>query len=199
MTSAVTRALLTAALAFAPTFASAHTGVSEAHGALHGFVHPIGGLDHVLAMVAVGIFATQLGGRALWLLPASFLAAMVAGGALAMAGIKLPLVETAIALSVVALGAVICLKIALPIAGAVALVAGAALFHGYAHGAEMPAAMSGIAYGLGFVAATALLHMAGIAIGLAINYIGAASSKIVRGAGGAIALAGAAILVGLLF
>jgi len=149
--------------------------------------------------VAVGIFATQLGGRALWLLPASFLAAMVAGGALGVAGIKLPLVETAIALSVVALGAVICLNVAVPVAGAVALVAGAALFHGYAHGAEMPAAMSGIAYGLGFVAATALLHMAGIAIGLGINHIGAAaSSKIVRGAGGAIALAGAAILVGFL-
>jgi urease accessory protein len=199
MHSAAIRALLTATLALVPTFASAHTGVSEAHDALHGFVHPIGGLDHVLAMVAVGIFATQLGGRALWLLPASFLAAMVAGGALAMTGISLPLVETAIALSVMALGAVICLNVAVPVAGAVALVAGAALFHGYAHGAEMPAAMSGIAYGLGFVAATALLHMAGIAIGLAVNHIGAtASSKIVRGAGGAIALAGAAILVGFL-
>src|SRR5262249_45271654 len=104
-----------------------------------------------------------------------------------------------IAVSVVALGAVICLKIALPVAGAVALVAVAAIFHGFAHGAEMPETMSGLAYGAGFVAATALLHLAGIALGLAVNTIGASSIKLVRSAGGAIALAGVAILVGLLF
>jgi len=190
---------MTAVFALVPTLAFAHTGVSEAHDALHGFVHPIGGLDHVLAMVAVGIFATQLGGRAIWLVPASFILAMMAGGALGMTGIHLPLVETLIAVSVVALGAVICLNVALPVAGAMALVAVAAIFHGFAHGAEMPETMSGLAYGAGFVAATGLLHLAGIALGLAINAIGALSSRIARGAGGAIALAGVAVLIGLLF
>jgi len=198
MHSASSRALLTAAFALVPSFAFAHTGVSEAHDAMHGFVHPLGGLDHVLAMVAVGIFATQLGGRAIWLVPTSFILAMITGGALGMTGIHLPLVETLIAVSVIALGAVICLNVALPVAGAMALVAIAAVFHGFAHGAEMPETTSGLAYGAGFVAATALLHLAGIALGFAINAIGASSSKIVRGAGGAIALAGIAVLVGLL-
>jgi len=199
MHPAIARALLTAPLALAPTFAFAHTGVSEAHDALHGFIHPLGGLDHVLAMVAVGIFAAQLGGRALWLVPASFLLAMAAGGALGMAGVQVPLAETAIALSVVALGAVICLKTSLPVAGAMALVAGAAIFHGFAHGAEMPDTMSGFAYGLGFVAATALLHAAGVALGLAVDHVGAANpGRILRGAGGIIALVGVAVLVGYL-
>src|SRR5262245_64618792 len=121
MYSASSRLLLTAVFALVPTLAFAHTGVGEAHDALHGFVHPIGGLDHVLAMVAVGIFATQLGGRAIWLVPASFILAMILGGATGMTGIHLPPVETLIAVSVVALGAVICLKIALPVAGAGAL------------------------------------------------------------------------------
>jgi urease accessory protein len=195
MPSATIRALPSAAFALAPTFAFAHTGVSEAHDALHGFVHPIGGLDHVLAMVAVGIFATQLGGRAIWLVPASFVLAMIGGGALGMTGISLPLVETLIAVSVVALGAVICLKTALPVAGAMALVAVAAIFHGFAHGAEMPETMSGLAYGAGFVAATVLLQLAGISLGLAANAVGASSSKIVRGTGGAIALIGVAVLI----
>src|SRR5215470_3009111 len=149
MSSATYRGLLTAALVLAPTLAFAHTGVSEAHDATHGFMHPISGLDHVLAMVAVGIFATQLGGRALWLLPTSFLLAMIVGGALGVAGIHLPLVETMIAVSVVALGAIVCLKVALPVAGAMALVAIAAIFHGLAHGAEMPETTSGLLYGAG--------------------------------------------------
>src|SRR5262249_38163849 len=158
------------------------------HDATHGFMHPISGLDHVLAMVAVGIFATQLGGRALWLLPTSFLLAMIVGGALGVAGIHLPLVETMIPVSVGALGAIVCLKVALPVAGAMALVAIAAIFHGLAHGAEMPETTSGLLYGAGFVAATALLHLVGIALGLALNNIGAvAGSRLARGAGGAIA------------
>src|SRR5215468_2280177 len=169
MYSASSRLLMTAVFALVPTLAFAHTGVSEAHDALHGFVHPIGGLDHVLAMVAVGIFATQLGGRAIWLVPTSFILAMITGGALGMTGIHLPLVETLIAVSVIALGAVICLNVALPVAGAMALVAIAAVFHGYAHGAEMPETMSGLAYGAGFVTATAVLHALGIGLGLLVG------------------------------
>jgi urease accessory protein len=159
-----------ASLALAPTLASAHPG-HEGASLVHGFLHPLGGVDHIIAMVAVGLLAARLGGRALWLVPASFVAAMAAAGFAGMAGVELPYVETGIAVSIVALGAVALLPVALPIAAAMGLVAFFAIFHGYAHGAEMPETMSGLAYGAGFVAATALLHGVGIGLGLAVGQI----------------------------
>jgi urease accessory protein len=188
--------LLTAILASSPTLALAHTGHGDTHGFVHGLMHPLTGLDHVLAMVAVGLFAAHLGGRVLVLVPASFVLAMAAGGALGVAGIALPWVEFAITLSVIVLGAVVALRVSAPTIAAMALVGLFAVFHGYAHGAEMPAAASGLAYGAGFMLATALLHAAGIAIGLLIgrpdHVIG---RRLVQVGGGAIALAGIVILV----
>jgi len=154
-----------ASLALAPTLAFAHPGHDGA-GLVHGFLHPLGGLDHVAVMVAVGMLAARLGGRALWLVPASFVAVMAVAGLAGVAGLELPYVETGIAVSVVALGAIVALRLTMPVAAAMALAGCCAIFHGHAHGAEMPETVSGLAYGLGFVAATAMLHGIGIALGL---------------------------------
>ncbi|NNM73597.1 HupE/UreJ family protein [Enterovirga aerilata] len=172
--------------------ALAHTGFGGVSGFGHGFSHPFGGADHVLAMVAVGLMAAQLGGRALWALPLAFLSMMTIGGALGLAGFELPYVELGIGLSVVAFGLAIALRADAPLALATALIGAFALFHGHAHGAEMPDTASGLAYGAGFVVATAILHAAGIAIGLMLGRLSA--PRILRAAGGAIALAGVAIL-----
>jgi urease accessory protein len=159
-----------------------------------GFAHPVGGLDHVLAMVAVGILAAQQGGRALWLVPAAFVGMMVAGGALGVAGIPLPYVELGIAGSVVVLGAVIAAGRRLPVALAMSLAGAFAVFHGHAHGTEMPLDASGLEYGAGFVLATALLHAAGIGLGAGAATIG--RSLVLRLGGGGIALAGLALAAG---
>lgn len=190
--------VLLAALLFAPA-AFAHTGHGDVSGFAHGFAHPLGGLDHLLAMVTVGVFAWQLGGRALWLLPASFLVAMAAGGALGIGGLPVPFVETGIALSVVVLGAAVAFGVRAPLAMAMGLAGVFAVFHGYAHGAEMPAGAGGAAYAAGFVAATALLHLAGLGAGAAIGYAGdRLGARTVRAAGGGVALAGVALLTGLI-
>jgi urease accessory protein len=161
------RLALGAALVLSATPAFAHPGHTEATGLSQGFLHPLGGVDHVLAMVAVGLIAARIGGRALVLVPLAFLGMMVVGGALGAAGIGLPFVEVGIALSVMVLGAVLALRGALPLVGAMVLVGAFAVFHGHAHGAEMPDSATGLAYGLGFLAATALLHAAGLGLGLA--------------------------------
>jgi urease accessory protein len=179
------------ALVLLPGGACAHTGHGEASGFAHGFIHPLGGLDHVLAMVAVGLYAALLGGRALWLVPAAFLGAMAMGGAIAAAGLAVPYVEIGIAASVIVLGLAVALRVSLPVFAAMALAGLFAIFHGYAHGAEMPQGASG--YAVGFMLATALLHGAGMAIGLA---AASRSPRIAQAAGGAMALAGVAILVG---
>jgi urease accessory protein len=160
------RTRLLAALAFAliPTAAFAHPG-HNVHGLLHGFAHPFGGFDHLIAMIAVGLYAWQLGGRALWLVPATFVAVMAAAGALGIAGVPLPGVEIGIAASVIVLGAMVTLRVKMPVAIAAALVGVFAVFHGHAHGTEMPLDASGVAFAAGFLAATALLHAAGIALG----------------------------------
>ena len=163
-----------ASLALAPTLAFAHPG-HEGAGLIHGFLHPLGGFDHIIAMVAVGLLAARLGGRALWLVPASFVVTMAVAGVAGSAGVGLPYVETGIALSVVALGAIVALRLTMPVAAAMGLVAFFAIFHGYAHGAEMPETASGLAYGLGFVTATALLH--GIGIGLGLTIVGNALAR----------------------
>jgi urease accessory protein len=160
-----------ASLALVPTVAFAHPG-HEGPGLVAGFLHPLGGVDHIIAMVAVGLLAARLGGRALWLVPASFVGTMAVAGLAGMAGLGLPYVETGIALSVVVLAAVAILGVAMPVAAAMGLVALFAVFHGYAHGAEMPETVSGLAYGAGFVAATALLHAIGIGLGLTIGQVG---------------------------
>ncbi|MBB4287042.1 HupE/UreJ family protein [Roseospira goensis] len=179
--------------------AAAHTGVGAAAGLSHGFMHPIGGLDHVLAMVAVGLFAAVLGGRSLWLVPAAFVAMMAVGGAAGVAGIAVPYVELGIALSVVVVGALVAFGRSLPVAVAAAVVGLFAIFHGHAHGTEMPVAMSGLTYGLGFMGATALLHAAGILAGLGLGRLSEAHGlKAVRAGGALTALAGVGILTGAL-
>ena len=180
-----------------PTIASAHPGHDGAPGFIHGFLHPLGGVDHILAMVAVGLFAARLGGRALWLVPASFVVTMAAAGFAGMAGLALPYVEAGIALSILVLGAAIALETTMPVAAAMGLVAFFAVFHGHAHGTEMPQTMSGLAYGTGFVAATAALHALGIGFGLVIGRSGETFGRRVLQVGGSVAaLAGAALLAG---
>lgn len=186
-----------AAIAFVlSTPASAHVGTGEAHGFMHGLSHPIGGLDHVLAMVAVGLLAANLGGRAMWLVPAAFVLMMAAGGALAMSHVEVPYVELGIAASVVVLGLAVTLRLPLPTMAAMALVGFFAIFHGFAHGAEMPADASGASYAAGFMLATALLHAIGIGIGLAIARIRTGSVDASQLGGAAVSLAGVALIGG---
>jgi len=196
MRFAMRRTILAASLVLMPSLALAHPGLpGHAHDLASGLMHPIGGLDHVLAMVAVGLLAAQLGGRALWLVPASFVAAMAAAGIAGMSGIALPLTETGIALSLIVLGGAIALRLAMPVAAAMALVGFFAIFHGYAHGIETPETASGLLYGLGFVAATALLHGLGVGIGLLVGRLEAGHGRqMVRIAGGAAAVVGVALL-----
>jgi urease accessory protein len=192
------RALLVFLFAIlAPSVAFAHTGHGETAGFIHGFAHPIGGLDHILAMVAVGVFAYVLGGKALWLVPLSFVAMMVAGFALGITGVNLPFVELGIALSSIVIGGAAALGRPMPTAAAMALVGVFAVFHGHAHGAEMPETASGALYAGGFVAATALLHLAGIgaALGTA-KLTGKFARPVARAAGGLFALAGLGVLAG---
>jgi urease accessory protein len=177
--------------------AFAHTGVSAATGLAQGFLHPLSGLDHVLAMVAVGLYAAQLGGRRLWLLPSAFVVTMVVGGLVGYLGVALPMVEPGIGLSVVAMGALIALGVRLPNLIAMALVAAFALAHGHAHGSEGAELVSFLTYAAGFVAATALLHGAGITAGLALDRLAPLPATVLRRAAGvAGALAGIAILAG---
>jgi urease accessory protein len=189
-------ALIAAAI---PAAAYAHPAIGEAAGFSHGFAHPMTGLDHVLARVMVGVLAFQLGGRATWLLPATFVLVMAFGGALGMAGVNVPFVEIGIALSVIVLGAVVALNIKAPVAAAMAVVGLFAVFHGHAHGAEMPENAAGLTYAAGFMMATAILHMAGLALGFAIGRGGERSGFLAtRLAGGFATIAGVGILTGLI-
>ncbi len=194
MSMKLLKATLVAALALTPGLAAAHTGHGDVAGLAHGFSHPLSGLDHVLAMVTVGVFASILGGRALWAVPASFVGMMAVGGLAGMAGLNLPFVEAGIALSVVVLGAIVALKLSPPVTLSMAIVGFFAIFHGFAHGTEMPVDASGIGYGAGFLFATAALHGAGIALGLALGRIDGA--RLNRLAGGTIAIAGIGLLGG---
>lgn len=199
MKSAIKSGLLALAAAALPAVASAHPAIGEAAGFSHGFTHPISGLDHILAMVMVGVFAFQLGGRATWLVPATFVLVMALGGGLGVAGINVPFVETGIALSVVVLGAAIALNVKAPLAAALGTVGLFALFHGHAHGAEMPENVTGVAYAAGFMIATTLLHIAGLALG---NIVGRAGERqgafVTRAAGSIAAISGVGILAGLI-
>jgi urease accessory protein len=188
---------LSTALALAASPALAHTGVGPTAGLAAGFTHPLFGLDHLLAMIAVGLLAAQLGGRALWAVPAAFVAAMIAASVVGMAGLPLPLVELGIAASVVVLGATVLSGRRLPVAGAMALAGAFALFHGHAHGAEMPADATALAYGAGFVAATLLLHGAGLGLGLAVRRTAdRLGPALLRAAGGMVAATGLLLAAG---
>ncbi|MFL5281521.1 MAG: HupE/UreJ family protein [Rhodopila sp.] len=178
-------ALLLAALA---NPALAHDNAGLPGGLFSGFLHPLSGLDHLIAMVAVGIWGAQLGNPAIWLLPITFPPVMALGGVLGIAGVPLPAPEAVIALSGVVLGAVVATRVRAPFIGAAIVVGVFAIFHGHAHGAELPAAANALAYGIGFVVATGLLHLCGISIGALIRW--PAGERLIRGVRAAIATAG---------
>jgi urease accessory protein len=175
-----------------PTVAHAHVGAGAVHGFMHGLAHPLSGLDHICAMFAVGLWAAQMGGRATWRVPASFVSVMILGGLLGMAAVPVPFVEGGIAMSLLVLGVLIAAAVRLPLLLSAAIVGVFAVFHGYAHGAEMPQDASGLEYAAGFVLATALLHACGIAVALLAKNHGRA--RWLRLSGAAIALCGGGIL-----
>jgi urease accessory protein len=171
---------------------SAHEQPGQAAGFIAGLLHPVSGLDHVLAMIAVGLWGAQLGAPAIWMLPVTFPLVMAVGGFLGLVGVPLPGVEVGIAASAILLGAVVALEARLPLAVAALLVAFFAVFHGHAHGTELPEGQSGLLYSVGFVAATGLLHATGISIGLIHRWT--AGRRLLRGAGAAVAVAGIVFL-----
>ena len=178
-------------LASAPAFA--HTGAGPVDGFLHGLMHPLTGLDHVLAMVAVGLWAGLVGGRARIAYPAAFVGTMALAGAWGMSGGELPGVEVGIAFSVIILGAAVALKASPPLAAGTLACGILAIFHGFAHGAELPENASGLAYAAGFILATTALHLVGIVLA---GVIAARAPLIGRVAGGGLVLAGLAMLAG---
>ncbi|SIN90272.1 HupE/UreJ family protein [Vannielia litorea] len=177
------------------TVAQAHTGEGINSGFASGFWHPILGWDHVVAMVAVGLWGAFLGAPAIWILPVVFPLVMAFGGALGVIGVPLPAVETGIALSGVVLGLLIAFAVRAPIWVAAVIVGLFAIFHGHAHGQELPEAFSAYGYAVGFVVGTGLLHLVGIGFGFLTR--SEAGKVAVRGAGGVIAAVGAAFLFGL--
>jgi urease accessory protein len=186
------RLFLTVPLLVSATPAFAHVGQHLGFSAASGLAHPLMGLDHLAAMIAVGLWAAVAGGKRIWIWPAVFVFAMLVGGFIGHAGIELPQVEPAIALSVVVLGALVATGVSAPVPIGAALVAVFAIFHGHAHGAEAPAE-SWAGYALGFAAATALLHLVGIGIGVGLQRsVGALP---VRAIGAATAVLGVFILM----
>lgn len=189
--TAMTCSMAAATLLALTDIASAHPGHSTG-GIVAGAAHPLLGIDHVLAMLAVGLCAAQMGGRAIWLLPVTFLALMGAGGALGLHGHPIPMLEQAIAASVLVLGLMVATGANLKLPWAGALVGVFALFHGYAHGSEMSAGVAPAQYAAGFLLATAALLLAGVALGrLLTRHL---PLPISRWAGGAIALCGLLLL-----
>jgi urease accessory protein len=168
--------------------ASGHPQAGEAKGFLTGFMHPISGLDHVLAMIAVGLWGAQLGAPAIWLLPVAFPMVMAFGGMLGLMGVPLPGTEYGIAASAILLGAAVMFEVRPPLAFAAVLVAIFALFHGHAHGTELPAGESGLLYSIGFVIATGCLHGVGITIGTVHRWRW--GQNLLRVAGAGVAMAG---------
>ncbi|EAQ13700.1 urease accessory protein [Maritimibacter alkaliphilus HTCC2654] len=173
--------------------AAAHTD-SDVGGFISGFTHPILGWDHVIAMVAVGLWGAFLGKPAIYILPVVFPLVMAVGGALGVIGVPIPAVEAGIALSGVVLGLLIAFAVRAPLWVAGVIVGVFAIFHGHAHGTELPDAANPFAYGIGFVIGTGLLHLGGIALGLLVG--SAAGRIVVRAAGALIAAVGAAFLFG---
>jgi urease accessory protein len=189
-------AVATAFLLVVPTCspAFAHTG-SGSGGFVGGFLHPMFGPDHLVAMLAVGLWGAFLGPPAIWLLPIVFPLVMAGGGVMGILGVPLPGVEIGIAISAIVLGLMVALAARPPLWVAAVLVGAFAIFHGHAHGAELPPGTDAVAFSVGFVVATGLLHLTGIAFGLLARW--PAGRLTVRAAGGAIALAGLAFLSGI--
>jgi urease accessory protein len=185
---AMTRFLISALLLCSSGVAFAHPG-HDVSGFSAGLLHPFTGMDHLLAMFAVGLWAAQMGGRKIWLLPATFLSMLVAGAGLALADLNLPLVEPGIVASVLALGLLIALSLRLPTLLSVAITAVFGLLHGYAHGLEMPSSAAPLHYALGFLGATAALHLGGVGMGVA------SRARFTQALGLAIAVSGAYMLV----
>jgi urease accessory protein len=185
--AAVTVALAAMVLLW-PLAAWAHVESGQAGGFVSGLSHPISGLDHVVAMIAVGLWGAQLGMPALWVLPVAFPMLMAIGGMLGLIGVPLPGVEIGIALSAVVLGALVLGRVRLPLALAVAVVAFFAVFHGHAHGTELQAGQDALLYSLGFVVATGLLHAVGIGIGSIQRW--GRGRRALQGAGGLVMVAG---------
>jgi urease accessory protein len=177
-----------AALALVPALALAHAESGQAAGLLAGLAHPVSGLDHVLAMIAVGLWGAVLGPPAIWVLPVAFPLVMAFGGLMGLLGLPLPGVEVGIAVSAIVLGAMVLAELRPPLWLAAVIVAFFAVFHGHAHGRELPAGASALLYSLGFVVATGTLHALGILLGVAHRW--RAGRQVVRAAGGGVALAG---------
>jgi len=174
----------------------AHEDAGMAGGFISGLTHPLFGFDHVVAMIAVGLWGAFLGSPALWILPVVFPVVMAFGGALGVLGVEIPLVETGIAASAVVLGLMVALALRPKIAIAAVIVGAFAIFHGHAHGTELPEAASPLTYSIGFVISTGLLHLAGIGFGHFTRW--PQGILAVRAGGGAIALVGVGFLTGLL-
>jgi len=176
-----------------PSHALAHEAQGALGGFVSGFTHPIFGYDHLLAMLAVGIWGAQMGGGSIWTLPVVFPLIMAVGGFLGAAGVSLPNVEIMVALSVVGLGLAIALELKPPLLIATLAVGVFAVFHGHAHGTELPAAADPITYAVGFVSATGLIHLVGIGFGLLVG--SAFNGWVARGAGVLIVLGGVYFLI----
>ncbi len=176
--------------------AYAHEGGGIAGGFVAGFTHPLLGWDHVAAMVAVGLWGAFLGNPAIWILPVVFPLVMAFGGALGVMGIPIPSIETGIAVSAIVLGAMVAFAVRPPIWIAAVLVGVFAIFHGHAHGTELPGAANPLAFSAGFVISTGLLHLSGIAFGLLVRW--PAGKIAVQTCGVLISLAGVGFLTGVL-
>ena len=188
------RLILAAAAALVTTPAFAHLD-PEAHGSFAaGLSHPVFGADHILAMVAVGLWAAVLGGRAVWALPSAFVAAMVAGFIASVGGMPLPFVEPMILVSVFVLGLAVALTLRLPVATAAGIVGAFGLFHGHAHGGELGTAAA-LAFGAGFAVSTAVLHGLGVAVALAAGRA-VRGSKLLQGLGWATTAGGLWVVFG---
>lgn len=181
-------------VALTPSLALAHPDFGHVHGVMAGLAHPLGGIDHLFAMIGVGLWAAQLGGRAVWALPLGFMAALTIGGGLGMARASMLFVEPGILGSLVVIGLAVALAWRVSTTAGFALVAAFALFHGYAHGAEMPSGISALGYAAGFLAATALLHVFGIGMGLVARRLD--HPLLTRSAGAAISAAGLVLMLG---
>jgi urease accessory protein len=168
--------------------ALAHEQAGVGGGLIRGLLHPLTGMDHLIAMVAVGIWGAQLGAPAIWVLPITFPLVMALGGVLGVLRIPLPMPEVVIALSALILGAAVAMRLRLPFAAAAVVVAVFAIFHGHAHGVELPGAADPLAYGVGFVVATGLLHLCGIAIGTLTRW--PTGERLIQGLGVVIAALG---------
>jgi urease accessory protein len=176
------------ALLVAPAIALAHEEAGQAAGFVSGLLHPVSGVDHVVAMIAVGLWGAVLGPPAIWVLPVAFPLVMALGGLMGLLGVPLPAVEIGIALSAIVLGVMVLAEVRPSLWMAAVIVAFFAIFHGHAHGRELPEGTSALLYSLGFVVATGLLHAVGILLGVAHRW--AAGRHLVRAAGGGVALAG---------